>query len=184
MSRYALVPSTDARAGFSLNCCTPPAWSVHFSSTSLPVLKPRPTRRTVWPALAEAWPASAGVPDSATDSTPLSADVNATLTPPAVFTLTAPKAPALSGTVRRTHWPLAHTSAPVLLLRSVTTISPKRYSPAPSVKPRPYSTTTALLPSAATLSTCTSLSTGTICSGTLAALPATRTTPLTAWVGT
>ena len=64
---------------------------------------------------------------------------------------------------------------------------PKRYSLAlPSTNPNPRSTTTALEPSAATLCTCTSVTTGTICSATLVPLvsPTRRTTPLTAFNGT
>ena len=87
------------------------------------------------------------------------------LVPPAVFTLTAPKAPSLNGTVSVTRVPLPVTSAPAFVAASVTTTEPNRYSPSPSVKPSPLSTTTALLPSAAMLCTCASVTTGTICSG-------------------
>ena len=94
--------------------------------------------------------------------------VNSALVPPAVLTLTAPNAlPVSSGTVNLTRVPELNTSAPALLAASTTTTSPNRYSPTPSLKPSPLNITTALVPSAATLCTCTSLTTGTTCSGKL-----------------
>ena len=67
----ALVPSAAAVLGLSLTICCVPLTSTQRSSTSLLVLKPAPFSVMAWPALAEAWPATAGVPDSAVAVMPL-----------------------------------------------------------------------------------------------------------------
>ena len=77
------------------------------------------------------------------------------------------------------------TSVPVFGPASRIVVPPKRYSLLPpSTKPRPASNTCAVLPSPATLSICTSTIIGTICNMIAAALPSTRTSPLTALSGT
>ncbi len=62
----AELPSSAAAVGLRRTICTVPLMSRKRSSTSVVVLRPAPTKVMAWPALALAWPASAGVPLKAT----------------------------------------------------------------------------------------------------------------------
>ena len=72
--------------------------------------RPEPVSAIAWPGLAEASPATVGVPLAATDGWPLSdrsviaeiVVVNGVLVPPPVVTVIGPNEAALSGTVRLT----------------------------------------------------------------------------------
>lgn len=101
-STVALVPSAEADVGRTRRTYAVPLLSTERTIRSLDVDRPVPVTVIACPAFADAFVASAAVPDSATPVIPEIPAVNEALDPPAVFTTIGPNAPSLSGTVRYT----------------------------------------------------------------------------------